>query len=134
MSEPDPSSEAFPKMAIVAGVIGFVLTTGLIGFIGWQALAQSGELETPALSVQAGRVHETHGGYLVEFEARNRSPRTAAAVEVEATLETADGTPATSVVSLDYVPGDSAKRGGVVLSTDPRAGRLTLRVTGYAEP
>ncbi|TCJ39343.1 hypothetical protein [Parafrankia sp. BMG5.11] len=134
MTDPASSGEELPRIAILAGAIGFLLTSGLIGFIGWQALSGAGGATTPALSVQAGRIHPTAGGYLVEFEARNRSPRTAAAVEVEATLEIAGSQPVTSVVSLDYVPGDSSQRGGVVLPADPRTGRLTLRVTGYAEP
>ena len=123
-----------PVLEWISAAIGLVLTVAMLGFIGWQALSGAGGATTPALSVQAGRIHPTAGGYLVEFEASNRSPRTAAAVEVEATLEAAGSQPVTSVVSLDYVPGDSSQRGGVVLPADPRTGRLTLRVTGYAEP
>jgi uncharacterized protein (TIGR02588 family) len=35
---------------------------------------------------------------------------------------------------LDYVPPRSSREGGLWFSRDPRAGRLTLRATGYAEP
>lgn len=134
MADSDESrSDRLPRLAVVAGLIGFVLTASLIGFIGCEALRGSGG-EAPVLSVRAGDIHPTPGGYRVEFEARNASSAAAAAVEVEATLVSSGSEPVTSVVSLDYVPGHSSKKGGVVLPADPRQGSLELRVTGYAEP
>lgn len=126
--------ERLPAIAIISGAIGLVLTAGLVGFIGWEALRAPRAAPTPRLAVEAVSTHRTPGGYLVEFEARNGSPRTAAAVQIEATLEVAGAEPVTSTVSLDYVPGNSSQRGGVVMPADPRAGRLTLRVAGYSEP
>lgn len=135
MTGPEPrKSEKLPPIAIVSGTIGFLLTAALIGFIGWEKLLGSGADDTPRLAVEAGAVHRTPAGYVVEFEARNASSRTAAAVEVEATLELPGSEPVTSVVSLDFVPGNSSHKGGVVLPADPRDGRLKLRVTGYSEP
>lgn len=135
MADPRTASDdKLPRIAILAGIVGFILTAGLIGFIALQALRGTSDARTPELTVQAGRIHPTPGGYLVEVEARNHSPRTAAAVEVEATLEMQGAQSVTSIISLDYVPGNSSKAGGIVLPTDPRAGVLTLRVTGYAEP
>jgi uncharacterized protein (TIGR02588 family) len=40
----------------------------------------------------------------------------------------------TSEAVLDYVPPRSGREGGLWFAGDPRAGRLTLRATGYAEP
>ena len=35
---------------------------------------------------------------------------------------------------LDYVPAGSDREGGLWFSRDPRAGQLTLRAKGYADP
>lgn len=135
MAKNEPGrGDRLPTIAIVSGTIGFLLTAALIGFIGWEALRGSGAAETPRLAVEAGRIHRTPAGYLVEFEARNTSARTAAAVEIEAKLEMPGSEPVSSTVSLDYVPGNSSQRGGVIVPADPRKGRLTLRVAGYTEP
>lgn len=65
---------------------------------------------------------------------RNRSGRTAAAVEVEAILEVPGEKPIVSTAMLDYVPGHSSSKGGLFLSQDPRAGRFSLRALGYKDP
>jgi uncharacterized protein (TIGR02588 family) len=39
-----------------------------------------------------------------------------------------------SAAVLDYVPGESVRRGGLFFSTDPRVHRLTLRAHGYQQP
>ena len=45
-----------------------------------------------------------------------------------------DGSTETSEAVLDYVPARSGREGGLWFSGDPRAGQLTLRATGYADP
>ena len=67
-------------------------------------------------------------GWVVEFEARNLSPVTAAQVTIEGRL--ADGETATA--TIDYVPGRSARRGGLFFSREPRGAEL--RALGYQDP
>ncbi len=129
----DPKPSKLPPLAITAGAIGLALTASLAGFIGWQAAHQA-ETRVPALTVEAGAVHRTPAGYVVEFEARNGSARTAANVDIEASLAVPGAEPLSSTVSIGYVPGNSQHRGGILLPADPRSGEFKLRVLGYSEP
>lgn len=122
-----------PVLAYLAGAVGLVLTLCLIGFVGWQAALRTGS-QNPDIVVVATEVRPASSGFEVAFEARNRSAATAAAVDIEATLEIAGMEPATSRVAIDYIPGKSVARGGLLLPADPRKGRLTLRALGYSEP
>lgn len=125
--------EKLPSLAILAGGIGFLLSAALIGYIGWEAV-RSAEAKVPMVVVEAGEVHRVASGFVVEFEARNTTAHSAAAVEVEATLEVPGAEPVTSGVTLDYVPGHSTQKGGIFLPRDPRTGRLEIRALGYARP
>ena len=133
MADNDSKRGKIPPLAILTGAIGFVLTAGLIGFIGWEALHRT-QAEAPKVTVEQGQVFRAPGGFVVEIEARNTTAHTAAAVEVEATLTTPGAKPIVSSVTLDYVPGHSTRKGGVFLPTDPRSGKLELRALGYAKP
>jgi uncharacterized protein (TIGR02588 family) len=44
------------------------------------------------------------------------------------------GAPEVSSVILDYIPGQSAREGGLFFTQDPRSGNLVLRASGYAKP
>lgn len=132
-SQQGKSKEGQPALAYVAGAIGLILTLGLMGFIGREALVHPGD-HPPVVQVQAKKVDEVAGGYVVEFEARNLTQSTASAVEVEATLEIPGSSSVNSKVTLDYVPGNSVRKGGVYLPSNPADGKLTLRATGYSDP
>lgn len=133
MAGNDQANDKPPPLAIVCGVIGFLLGAALIGFVGWEA-AQRADAPVPSVTVEPGKVHAAPGGFVVEFKARNRTAHTAAGVEVEATLETQGAKPVVSSVTLDYVPGHSTRQGGIFLPADPRWGQLELRAHGYSKP
>ena len=133
MADSEDRNDKPPTLAIVTGVIGFILSAGLIGFVGWEAF-QRAEAKVPAVTVQAGKIHAAPSGFVVEFKARNRTAHTAAGVEVEGTLTAAGAKPVISSVTLDYVPGHSTRQGGLFFSDDPRSGRLELRAFGYSKP
>ena len=59
---------------------------------------------------------------------------TAAAVQIEGELLDGERVIATSQVTLDYVPGNSERRGGLFFREDPEAHGLKVRALGYAEP
>jgi uncharacterized protein (TIGR02588 family) len=122
-----------PMLEYVAGVVGLLLTLGLLGFIGREAFAESSP-EPVFVAVHRTGTHAVHGGYEVEFEARNVSGKAASGVQIEATLEIPGAKPIASQVTLDYVPGHSVRKGGVFFPVDPQAGKLELRAHGYAEP
>ena len=122
-----------PLLEWVAAAIGLLLTLGIIGFIGWQAITGPDEAP-PQISVEAGPLTPYGAGYVVEFIARNRSSTTASAVEIEGKLMDGSTEKATSSATLSYVPGHSERRGGLFFSEDPRRYRLELRPLGYSRP
>lgn len=121
-----------PSLEGVAASLGLLLTLGTFGFIGWEA-AQDSE-EPPVLQVRPARVTRIATGYVLEVEVYNRAGETAASVEIEGTLKRTGRAPTTSRLLLDYVPGRSVRRGGLLFDQDPRSGELELRAVGYAEP
>ena len=122
-----------PLLEWIAALLGLIITLGLIGFIGWEAIKAPDD-SPPAIEVVAERVTRVTGGYVVEIVAVNRGPATAAGVEVEGTLKNVAAEPVTSRLTLDYVPGHSRQRGGLFFSQELRLDQLELRAVGYARP
>lgn len=115
----------------VVGVLGALCVSATIAFMGYEALAH--KRTPPDLVLQVQSVSRTSGGWLVEVRARNRGTTTAARVHVEGELR-GGGEPETSEVVIDYVPGRSERRAGMIFTRDPRAGTLELRASGYDLP
>lgn len=122
-----------PLLEWGAALVGLILTLGLLGFIGWQAV-QAPEQMPPVIAVSAGKVSQVPGGYVVEVTARNESPRTAAGVQVEGTISQTGGKSQSSSISFDYVPGYSERKGGLFFPQDPRRHQLEVRALGYQLP
>ena len=116
-----------------AAILGGLIALALLGLIGWDAVVGPGRAP-PALVVQPERVTRNAGGYVVQFVARNRADDTAAGVHVEGVLEQGGAPIETSQTTIDYVPGNGRRRGGLVFTRDPAAYRLELRATGYQQP
>lgn len=122
-----------PVLEWIAAGIGLVLTLAMLGFIGWQAWKGEGE-EVPGIEIHVQRIVPAAGGWVVEIAAQNVSAATAAAVQIEGELIKDGRVLATSQVTLDYVPGNSERRGGLLFRKDPRAHDLEMRALGYAKP
>lgn len=120
-----------PWLEWLAAGIGLVLVLGVFGVIGWQAF--NGSATPPAVTVQIEDVGSVDGGYRVLFRARNSTGKAATQVEIEGKLSM-DGGEEVSRVVLDYIPGHSARKGGLFFTRDPRSGALAVRATGFAEP
>ena len=117
----------------LVGGIGLVLTLGLVGFIGWEAVTGSNGTP-PGIELRVEDVSAAGPGYVATIVARNTGPRTAASVEIEGKLSRRGGESETSTVTIDYVPGGSEVRGGLYFTQDPSAGQLQLRALGYTQP
>ena len=122
-----------PALEWIAAAVGLLLTLAILGAMAWEAWA-GGDDQPPAIEIRVERIVPAGSGYVVETVLDNRSPSTAAAVELEGELTRSDGTKATSSATIDYVPGASVRRAGLVFRDDPRRGRLEIRVLGYSEP
>lgn len=116
----------------VAAAVSTGLVLAVVGYLLYDAVARP--RTPPSLEVQADTVLKSGGLWLVEFSARNRGHETAAAVKVEGALMQGDSAVESSEAVLDYVPGESVRRGGLFFRADPRAYRLELRALGYQDP
>ncbi|HST37235.1 MAG TPA: hypothetical protein VLK25_11470 [Allosphingosinicella sp.] len=116
-----------PLLEWIAAALGLVLTLGVMAVIARDAFNGSAAM-TPDIAVSVLRVRPVSAGYVVEFEAANRAPVTAAQVTVEGALPGGE----TSTATIDYIPGRSQRRGGLFFATEPRG--LTVRALGYQDP
>lgn len=123
----------YPLVEWVSAAIGVAITGAMFGFLALEA-ARERDGNLPMLSAAPVAVVESKGGYVVEFEVRNDSATTGAAVEVEGILKQGGSDIETSSATLSYVPGESSRRGGLIFTRNPRDYRLELRVTGYERP
>ena len=122
---------ASPLEWVIAGVSA-LLVLGTIAFLLHDAL--SGPSTPPQVTVHADTVLRAGPGWLVEFRATNGGQTTAAGLTVEGTLEADTGTVERSEVTIDYVPAQGSRRGGLYFTRDPGRHRLQLRATGYDRP
>lgn len=122
-----------PALEWIASAIGLVLVLAVVAVIGREAL--SGEAgQVPAIEVAAVRVAPAGSGFVVGFDALNRSGGTAAAVEIEGVLKDGETIVETSEATIDYVPAHSRRAGGLFFREDPRRHALELRPLGYQTP
>ena len=116
-----------PLLEWIASAIGLLLILGVMAVIARDAFNGSADM-APEVTVTATRIRQSGTGFLLEFEARNLSPVTAAQLTIEGKLPGGE----TSTATIDYVPGRSARRGGRFFSADPRG--VELRALGYQDP
>ena len=117
-----------PALEWLAAAIGLALIVLVAGVIGREAMTAETD-QVPAIEVRMLRVLQVPTGYVVEFEAVNRSGATAAAVAIEGKAGEE-----TSTATLDYVAGHASTEGGLFFSHDPRKGPLELRALGFQTP
>ena len=121
-----------PWLEWIASGVGLLLTLGVFGLIGWQALNDAGS--PPMIIVETTGVTPVMGGYRVMFRARNIGGAAAAQVRIEGVLSRSNSPNETSDVVVDYIPGHSAREGGLFFSQDPKPGDVSLRAAGFVEP
>jgi uncharacterized protein (TIGR02588 family) len=122
-----------PTVEWIAAGLGLVLTLGMLGFIGWQALHMPKQT-APRIDVRVASVTRSGAGHVVEIRVVNNSPKSAAGVEVQGTLSRTGNPDEQSSTTFAYVPGGSEVRGGLFFTADPGAGDLRVRPLGYEEP
>ena len=116
----------------IAAAASLLLVLGAIGFLLFDA--RNSPRSAPSIRIAIDSIITAGDGLLVEFHARNAGTTTAAGVRVEGRLSSDSGVVETSEVTLDYVPGESARSAGLFFSLDPREHRLDIRPTGYERP
>ncbi len=116
----------------VAALVSSLLVLSVVGYLLYDAVARP--RTPPSITVHADTVLKAGGQWLVRFRAENHGHETAAGVAVEGALMEGEREVEASQATLDYVPGESVRHGGLFFGADPRAYRLELRVHGYQEP
>jgi len=118
--------DSIPALEWISAALGLLVLLAMIAVLGLE-MRQGGSDDVPLLEARVEGVVPVRGGYVVRIVVANGSGQTAAVVQVEGKLgeETASAT-------LDYVPGHSEARGGLMFKAGP--GPIELRVTGYELP
>lgn len=131
MSENGSSRNGAAPLEWLAAAVSGLIVVGAVGFLVHEGLTEPGTPPRVALTVDsvvvAGR------GFLVEFQARNDGGRAAGGLTVEGEVR-AGGESETSEVTIDYLPAEGVRRGGLYFTLDPRRGELRLRPQGYEQP
>jgi uncharacterized protein (TIGR02588 family) len=117
-----------PPLEWAAGILGALIFCAMIVVLVTNAL--SGADAPPNVRAHVEDITPVRDGYVVEFAAENAGDKTAADVAIIAELANGEHAEA----RLDFLPPHSVRRGGVFFQTDPRAGAMTLRAEGYADP
>lgn len=115
----------------IAGLSGLLLAATLA----YMVVFAISEPETPpAVTLSVETVTTTPGGYLVVFRVDNAGGAAAAGVQVSGELRQGETVVETSEATIDYLPQQSERQGGLFFTRDPEALELTLRAEGYSEP
>ena len=122
-----------PALEWIAAAIGLALL-GFVAFVMVREALHGDTSQIAAIEVAALRIAPAGSGYVVEFEARNRTKGAAAAVAIEGTLKSGDAEIESSTATLDYVPGQGRVTGGLFFTRDPRKASLELRALGFQRP
>ncbi|MCI9865210.1 hypothetical protein RHIZ_04550 [Rhizobium skierniewicense] len=115
----------------LTGLVSAVIVLAVIGWIAKDALVDHDT--TPDLAATVLMTEQRSKGFQVSFEVSNGASATASQVTVDG--EILDGSNVVEKAStvLDYVPGRSKARAGLIFKNDP-TGRITLRVSAFNEP
>ena len=116
----------------LVAAVGLVLVLGSVGFMLYQAFDR--EQAPPNVTVHVDSVLALDSAYLLQFRAINRGEEAAAGVTIEGELKSDTGAVETGQVTVDYIPSQSERRGGLFFREDPRRFRVEVRATGYQRP
>lgn len=133
--KPLQKSEArqIPLLEWVAAALGLAIVLAMFAFLALEALATSSSAP-PSLRIEPVSVAAAGDQFIVEVEVSNRSGQTGAGVQIEGSLKQGGKEIETSNAAIDYVPGKSRARAGLIFTRDPRRYQAGFRVTGYERP
>lgn len=121
-----------PVLEWIAAGIGLILVVGAIGFVLYNAIYAKDS--PPDLIVIKENIKQAKAGYLVKFKVKNTGNQTASAVVIKGALVQNGENIETGEVTLDYVPSDSEREGGLYFSKNPSEFELELNAEGYEKP
>ncbi len=114
------------------GAVSALIVFAVIVWIGKDAIADRDA--TPNLKGVVLKTEKRSDGVQVLFEILNESSATASQVNVEGEISDGETVLERTETVLDYVPGHSKARGGMIFRQDPTGKTITVRADGFAEP
>jgi uncharacterized protein (TIGR02588 family) len=120
------------RLERVVAAAGAVILLAMIGYLVFYALTKPDG--PPKISFETGPVEAAGSGYVVQFTVRNDGYSTASALEIRGRLVQGDSIAEESRATIDHVPEQSARRGGLFFSRNPALYQLGLRAEGYTSP
>jgi uncharacterized protein (TIGR02588 family) len=117
---------------VVFGV-GLILVVSTLAYLVYDGATSADT--PPDIEVRLGEPRPGGPGFLVPVTVVNRGGQTAGGVSVEVVLEAAGSPePERGEFTLAFLPRGGTREGWVAFRSDPRAGRLTARASGYEKP
>jgi uncharacterized protein (TIGR02588 family) len=124
--------EYIPPLEWAVAIIGLLLVVGAVGFLIYEGVW--GDHSPPDIVLETATVEQRETGYLVIFKAANDGGSTAADLQIEGELLDGETVLETSSATLDYLPANSEREGGLFFTNDPNRYTLRLRPLGYQTP
>jgi uncharacterized protein (TIGR02588 family) len=124
--------ETTPLLEWILGGLGVALFAWAVGFLvleGWRGHDRPGGVE-----IRVEEIVPTDDAYIVRYEAQNEGTQTLVDVHISAVVLDATSEIERAEAVIDFLPGQSLRRGGFYLREDPRKYQLEIRVEGYQEP
>lgn len=117
---------------IVFGV-GLLLVVSTLAYLVYDGATSADT--PPEVEVRLGEPRAGGAGFLVPVTVFNRGGQTAEGVTVEVVLEGAGSPePERGDFTVAFLPRGGTREGWVAFRSDPRAGKLTARASGYEQP
>jgi uncharacterized protein (TIGR02588 family) len=127
------SEHQVPLLEWIAAGLGVAILLAMFAFLALEALGTSSS-QPPSLRIEPVGLAAAGEQFIVEVKVSNRSAQTGAGVQFEGSLSQAGKEVETSSATIDYVPGNSERRAGLIFTRDPRIHQAQFRVTGYQRP
>lgn len=121
-----------PPLEWAVACLGLVLVVAVLGLLLYKAIWT--ESSPPQVTIRVISTVPVQNGFLVQFEAVNHGGSTAEGVVVAGELKRGTEQVETSHTTLDYLPPNSTKSGGLFFTHDPRQFEFHARAFGYEEP
>lgn len=112
--------------------VGALLVLSVVGLMLYEALTEPST--PPQIEVSVDTIVQNEYGYVIQFQARNHGQITAAGLVVEGELKSDTGTVEKAQVTIDYVPSESRRKGGLLFTHDPRHYTVNVSAKGYDVP
>ncbi|MBM3604943.1 MAG: hypothetical protein FJX25_09340 [Alphaproteobacteria bacterium] len=133
MTEKDPKlPEATSRLEWLVAAMGALLILGTIGYMIAHGLRHPEAPPDVTVTQTSGAV--LSDGFLVEFSALNEGNATAANVTVSGALIQDGEVVEESETTLDYLPEQAHRTGGLFFTNDPASYEVQLRAEGYIAP